>query len=503
MAEYTIRERQLPAYFLQKGSPELLFRKWQAYDEFDGTKAFETKDSRKPFLQNVIRLVENARTYYITWFSRYDAALTTGLQATSITLHSQWRLLVGYGVNPTLESGIMLHHLYGFPCIPGTEVKGLLHHVAEMQLMEKNYGTPEQKWQALEEIPRITKTLLTEGLATLLAFLTDLRRIRALFGSIHLEQGKRKIKDPETQREREIPTGPETPKSLLEPLYIKLKSAEAARASEPWKGIYAVLQELFDSHTGGVLRFYDAIPGEDQTNLLELDVLTPHYPDYYKDEDGKISPSDDQSPNPVLFLAVRPGIKFHFYYRSELARISRFNDDEAKAIKQVLGEGAEAEEKINREVESWLKTALSEWGIGAKTTAGYGYFSENLPTPPTFSAREAQMEKRPAAGPSGQPPRAGKGKPRKDKPGEIDLPSSSKTTPPGNIRQGMKLKAKVVSVSAQKVEVELLEKDAGQRVLVEKPYSPALNVGDTVRINIQEVGDKDKIRSAKFHEKIA
>ncbi|MEZ4618467.1 MAG: hypothetical protein R2867_23535 [Caldilineaceae bacterium] len=37
--------------------------------------------------------------------------------------------------------------------------------------------------------------------------------------------------------------------------------------------------------------------------------MNPHYPDYYRDENGTAS-SDDQSPNPVAFLTVAAGASF-------------------------------------------------------------------------------------------------------------------------------------------------------------------------------------------------
>ena len=91
--------------------------------------------------------------------------------------------------------------------------------------------------------------------------------------------------------------------------------------------------------------FFDAVPTE--VPQLELDVLTPHFPQWYS---GQNSPSDDQEPKPVLFLTVAPKSKFLF----ALA-------------------GPEAD--VNRAKE-WLTLGLTELGAGAKTAAGYGWFDE-------------------------------------------------------------------------------------------------------------------------------
>jgi CRISPR-associated protein Cmr6 len=41
------------------------------------------------------------------------------------------RLFVGMGTASPLEAGISLHHTYGVPYIPGTAIKGVLHHYAQ------------------------------------------------------------------------------------------------------------------------------------------------------------------------------------------------------------------------------------------------------------------------------------------------------------------------------------------------------------------------------------
>jgi hypothetical protein len=57
--------------------------------------------------------------------------------------------------------------------------------------------------------------------------------------------------------------------------------------------------------------FYDAVPTPGQKDLLALDVLNPHYPDFYRAKDRKV-PSDDQDPIPVSFLTVRAEAAFVF-----------------------------------------------------------------------------------------------------------------------------------------------------------------------------------------------
>lgn len=96
--------------------------------------------------------------------------------------------------------------------------------------------------------------------------------------------------------------------------------------------------------------FYDAIPWEVPT--LEMDVMTPHFPDYYQ---GGKPPTDSQNPNPINFLTVASGTPFLFAvgWRGAL-------DEEAHGLQALA--------------EEWLRGGLEVLGAGAKTSAGYGYF---------------------------------------------------------------------------------------------------------------------------------
>jgi len=95
----------------------------------------------------------------------------------------------------------------------------------------------------------------------------------------------------------------------------------------------------------GAAEFYDALPVK--WPRLEVDVLTPHYQDYY--QDGKV-PGDWDDPVPVPFLTVEPGTYFRFYFRA----------------------GEDARSEAARKLADLLNTALKWLGIGGKRSAGYG-----------------------------------------------------------------------------------------------------------------------------------
>jgi len=99
----------------------------------------------------------------------------------------------------------------------------------------------------------------------------------------------------------------------------------------------------------GSVIFFDAIPLE--VPKFQLDIMNPHYPNYYRTQ-GQNPPADWESPNPVFFLTVSETP----YLFAIAARSEQGN--------RLLGFA-----------ENWLKGALKELGIGAKTSADYGFWN--------------------------------------------------------------------------------------------------------------------------------
>jgi len=107
----------------------------------------------------------------------------------------------------------------------------------------------------------------------------------------------------------------------------------------------------------GSVIFLDAIPLK--LPNFQLDIMNPHYPQYYDKRGGTpqkpVPPADWDSPRPVFFLTVgETPYRFTITSRSE-----------------------QGNHLLNL-AESWLKGALKELGIGAKTSADYGYWDELL-----------------------------------------------------------------------------------------------------------------------------
>jgi CRISPR-associated protein Cmr6 len=100
----------------------------------------------------------------------------------------------------------------------------------------------------------------------------------------------------------------------------------------------------------GEIIFFDSFSKDVK---IQKDIMTSHYGDYY-DKKKKVAPTDTQSPNPIPFLTVVG--EFIFFIASKKNSIEKYKIRD-KSIKE------------------WLKEALTNHGIGAKTAVGYGYFN--------------------------------------------------------------------------------------------------------------------------------
>lgn len=200
-------------------------------------------------------------------------------QATLLT-----RMAVGLGIPSVFENGLCLHHVHGFPYIPGSALKGVA-----------------QDW-ALQELGVTYKELPK--------YLDKKKRFVPVFGGQFSEAGKPGIKT--------------------------------------------------DSYRGHIL-FLDALPLA-ETNLLAVDVMTPHYEDYYRTAGGE-RPGDWCNPNPIPFLTVREGTPFLFCLA-------------ARDVHTADGTIVRAKADVLDDATCWLEGALQVLGVGGKTSVGYGHFAE-------------------------------------------------------------------------------------------------------------------------------
>lgn len=101
----------------------------------------------------------------------------------------------------------------------------------------------------------------------------------------------------------------------------------------------------------GQVQFHDGlyVPGSAASDHpFAVDVLTVHHKPYY-DRRGTNWPNDHADPNPVAFLSVKPRIRLLFALSGPI--------------------------EWTRLAERLLTEALQEWGVGGKTSSGYGRFT--------------------------------------------------------------------------------------------------------------------------------
>jgi CRISPR type III-B/RAMP module RAMP protein Cmr6 len=100
----------------------------------------------------------------------------------------------------------------------------------------------------------------------------------------------------------------------------------------------------------GAIAFLPAYPVNEAK--IVVDLTNVHYPDYYRK--GNIEDLAKESPRPNPFPAVETGAQFAF-----CLALNGINDDRC----------------LLDQAKRWLEQALTVRGIGAKTAAGYGWFS--------------------------------------------------------------------------------------------------------------------------------
>lgn len=200
-----------------------------------------------------------------------------GLEVKSFEFKTDWRLIVGLGHESVYETSIILHHIYGFPFLPGSAIKGMARNYVIMAIFE---GEEE-------------KALKDEGFV-------------AVFGK-------------QEQQGRVI--------------------------------------------------FFDAFPKTKP--YLDVDIMNPHYGNYYSDDKNKIMPADYHDPKPINFLTVKD-TKFNVYLavkkENNIEIKQTFKDNNKQKLENVFTGKKPLDIAIK-----YVQEAFQKQGIGAKTAVGYGY----------------------------------------------------------------------------------------------------------------------------------
>ncbi len=296
-----------------------------------GGDRFPHCESRSLRLEKFVRIGGNSKREEIDAVVKCQSRLArpmplpAGAVQFPATLKS--RLIVNQAGGILENAGLCLHPHFGYPYVPGSAVKGVARHAA---WCEWNTETDEGKKADVA------------------------RRIAVVFGYPTTDNG--------------------------------LDRHLAERGC--------------DERRCGAVSFFAAEPENGKAPLV-TDIVNCHHPKYYAG--GQPGATDDEQPNPQFFPAVEAGATFVF----TIAPVSRAGlgggarrpalptgaCSAESAWRPALPEGDSSTQSAGRDVpvaphvaaaladaKRWLKAALTENGIGAKTSAGYGWFSVGTDT---------------------------------------------------------------------------------------------------------------------------
>lgn len=121
---------------------------------------------------------------------------------------------------------------------------------------------------------------------------------------------------------------------------------------EDWRpgGVYfrALFGEGGHQGAAAAVDVMDALPAPTAA-FFTMDVLTPHFSEYYRAEGKDVPPLGWEGPIPIQFLTASKGLRYRVVLEGDPAWVEKAAE--------------------------WLALALTERGVGAKSRAGYGHFS--------------------------------------------------------------------------------------------------------------------------------
>ena len=334
--------RQLNSAIAEWDNFSLAFLKGVSF-EIRKNKNFDliNQKSKKVYLQSIsiskakekLPLIQNQINYKLKSIEEYLLA-NHFLKVIDINMKNISRLVVGLGSEHVFETSLTLDYIWGIPYIPSSAIKGGCKAAAFWEIVSlilNNYDKKEsQKEISQDEINEVVKyvfqNLYNEDIYFENYKLLDLSDINK--------------------------------RILLYKLIFGTKNFE------------------------GLFTFLDAYPQNlsESTSIFELDIINSHYPDYYSDPIN--NPAGDwYNPQPVNFLAVKPGIEFKFivfYDKHRAEKLVEFFETKSTCeTKSICFELIQLLEKDNFKIfKNIIKTALNFYGIGAKTRLGYGLFEE-------------------------------------------------------------------------------------------------------------------------------
>ena len=270
-----------------------------------------------------------------------------------MNLKTDWRMALGLGNESVYETSITLHHIYGIPYIPASAIKGVVRSwiitncFADTNI-EKDFPLVNAEFRALTN---------SKVFCQIFGCPKDIQKIK-------FDNGK--------------PVFKKDKNGNLTKEYEKEKSTPVALKDQTGKG---------QEHQGKII-FFDAFPTT--TPQVKVDIMNPHYGEYYSSEGNNIKPPGDYyNPVPIPFLTVQD-TSFQFIIGTKTNEIIDKSEEiqrlifidgkkenpffSEEEIAKGLNQKKSFEELTLLDLTSlWLKLTLTDHGIGAKTAVGYGY----------------------------------------------------------------------------------------------------------------------------------
>ena len=302
-------------------------------------------------LKKVIRLSPDNRKMLYELIKRQDAlSQQAGDRHFLIRATSTSPFMTGIGNEHPLENGFSFLFPYGLPYLPGSSVKGVVRRAAEELALGFHENT--SGWDLI-------------SLWSLLGF----DATSAYFGIPEIDKKGLEKKEIEEWRNAYIAC-------IEKKAYNKeqITSFIQSVLSEQDQRLFqespeAFFKKLADGerenslrgkiHLKGALSFWDVFPKTEDENFLQVEVLTPHYSDYYS---GNAPPADCGQPNPIPFLAVAPGCEFKFNILAHTDLMPKFLQAKWKSL-----------------IEKAFEHAFDWLGFGARTSIGYGQMRRGSP----------------------------------------------------------------------------------------------------------------------------
>lgn len=120
---------------------------------------------------------------------------------------------------------------------------------------------------------------------------------------------------------------------------------------------------------GGVVSFLPAYPKDEKQFKIGRDIVTPHHTQYYSGKQEKAW--DNEAPIPNPFPVVEAKDKNSGFFKFRLALLHSVN----KRVSLIFETwNIESKPAPLNDGAYWLKKGLESAGVGAKTSAGYGWF---------------------------------------------------------------------------------------------------------------------------------